>query len=128
MPFGIGLGPVAARSLTTSLSGAFAFVTKIADHGVRPRSRANGFRGITSRSWHADRGPYPQDFGGGGRLAAALKDARGPVQQRRLPLMDHRRMDLMSGRQFRTLRSPFSASDATRALKAASSFLRFDMS
>jgi hypothetical protein len=68
------------------------------------------------------------DFGGGGRLAAALKDARGPVQQRRLPLMDHRRMDLMSGRQFRTLRSPFSASDATRALKAASCFLRFDMS
>ncbi len=68
------------------------------------------------------------DFGGGGRLATALKDARGPFQQRLLPLMDHRWMDLMSGRPFRTLRSPFSASTATRALNAASYFLRFDMS
>jgi hypothetical protein len=43
-------------------------------------------------------------------------------------LMDHRRMDLIGGRQFRTLRSPCSASTATRALNAASCFLRFGMS
>ena len=42
------------------------------------------------------------DHPGGGRsLTTTLKDARGTFQHCLLPLMDHRRMDLISGRHFR---------------------------
>jgi hypothetical protein len=41
------------------------------------------------------------NLGGGRCLTATLEDASGPLQQSLLPLVDHRRMDLVGGRQFR---------------------------
>jgi hypothetical protein len=41
--------------------------------------------------------------------------------------MDHRRMHAIFGASSDTVRSPFTASNATRALNDASWFLRFDM-
>jgi hypothetical protein len=41
------------------------------------------------------------NLGGGGRLTTTLENARGTFQQRLLPLVDHRRMNLISSRQFR---------------------------
>ena len=58
-------------------------------------------------------------------LAAALEDIRGPVEQHFLPLVDHRRMHAVFGRQ---IRHGALASSATRILKPASWFLRFRIS
>ena len=76
----------------------------------------------------------------GGRLTATLENARGTFQQRLLSLMDHRRLSVFARQtpvgprwtsyvvaSSDTVRSPFSAYSATRALNAASWFLRFDM-
>jgi hypothetical protein len=41
------------------------------------------------------------NLGGGRCLTATLEDASGPFEQSLLPLVDHRRMHLIGGRQFR---------------------------
>jgi hypothetical protein len=46
-------------------------------------------------------GRFLDNLGGGRSLTATLENARGTFQQRPLPLMDHRWMDLASGRKFR---------------------------
>jgi hypothetical protein len=75
------------------------------------------------------------DFGG--LLRATLEDVGGPLKQRLLPLVDHRRLSGMqacpagnrctpySAASSDTVRSPFTASSANRALKPASWFGAF---
>jgi hypothetical protein len=75
----------------------------------------------------------------GSFLRATLENVGGPFKQRLLPLMDHRRLSGMqacpagnrctpySAASSETVRSPFTASNATRVLKPASWFLRFRM-
>ena len=60
-----------------------------------------------------------------GRLAAALKDVGRTVQQRLLPLMDHRRMNLIGRFQLGHCPLALHGVQPTRALDPASWFLRF---
>ena len=127
----LSLGPVAFKCLITYRSTTCAVATK---NRWRRLSRTHGAHGLIPRSWHAAPEPLPHPLPPRASCCPALRSRieQGACHCPRTnggvwlaPLVGHRRMHALFGRQLRHPARAFMASSAMRAVKPAPWFRRF---